>query len=69
MKNTEKTWIGPVVEPVAQASCKEATRDEVAQADQSMGSIEISYDMGLQKRGRAMNSLTGVGHICWLQDR
>ena len=58
----QESEIGPVVEQVAQESCKDAARSEAAQTNQSLGGIEISYDMGWQKRGRAINSLTGVGH-------
>ena len=37
-----------------------ATSSEAPTADSPVG-ITVSYDMGWQKRGRAMNSLTGVG--------
>ena len=54
--------IRPVVEAVAKASCKEAAKEEVQRTDPQSPGISMSYDMGWQKRGRAMNSLTGVGH-------
>lgn len=54
--------IGATVEQVARESCEQATREEVEQTDESAGGITMSYDCGWQKRGKAMNSITGVGH-------
>ena len=54
--------IVPVVEAVAKAACTEAPLKEVADTSPEAKGVTISYDMGWQKRGRAMNSLTGVGH-------
>ena len=53
--------ISPVIEAVAKNSCKAAAEEEVKATPSDTG-ITISYDMGWQKRGRAMNSSTGVGH-------
>ncbi|XP_065194251.1 uncharacterized protein LOC135825567 [Sycon ciliatum] len=52
--------IGTVVERVAKESCDEACAEEVKRT--SSGGIGFGFDCGWQKRGRAMNSLTGVGH-------
>ena len=38
----------------------ESTHEELTTDDRGVG-ITVAYDMGWQKRGRAMNSLTGVG--------
>ena len=54
--------IGPVTEAVAKSSCEQAAQEELDKTDPSEGGITMSYDMGWQKRGRAMNSLTGVAH-------
>ena len=60
--------IGPVIEKVAQESCDTATQDELSATAPSEG-ITMSYDCGWQKRGRAMNSLTGVGHTIGLHTK
>ena len=57
--------IGPVIEKVAQESCDTATQDELSATVPGEG-ITMTYDCGWQKRGRAMNSLTGVGHTIGL---
>ena len=72
LRNREKE-IGQVVEQLAKESCQKAAHAEQLQTGESR--ISMSYDMGWQKQGRAMNSLTGVGHavgsvtgkfiMCW----
>ena len=52
--------IGPVIEQVASESCRAAAEEEAKKSGN--GGLTMSYDCGWQKRGRAMNSLTGVGH-------
>ena len=59
LKNRERE-IGPVIEQLAKESYWNAAGEGKLQTNE--GGITISYDMGWQKRGRAMNSLTSVGH-------
>ena len=59
LRNREKE-LGQVVEQLAKESCQKAAHEEQLQTGES--GTSPSYDMGWQKRGRAMNSLTGVGH-------
>ena len=61
--------IGRSIEAVAQDSCKAAAREEMEATPSVEDGITLSYDMGWQKRGRAMNSLTGVGHAVGLRTR
>ena len=58
--------IGVFVEQVAQKSCAAAAAEEAEKTTNEAG-ITMSFDCGWQKRGRAMNSLTGVGHGMGLQ--
>ena len=58
----QEKQIGAVVEQVAKESCDQALAEEVEKTDDSARGITMSFDCGWQKRGRAMNSLTGVGH-------
>ena len=53
--------IGVFVEQVAQKSCAAAAAEEAEKTTNEAG-ITMSFDCGWQKRGRAMNSLTGVRH-------
>ena len=57
LRNHER-MIGPVVESVAVSSCVQFTM-EVKVLSPAAG-ITMSYDIGWQKRGRAMNSLSGM---------
>jgi len=59
--------IGPVIEAVAKASCQKAAQEELSLTSDAEAGITMSYDMGWQKRGRAMNSLTGVGHAVGIE--
>ena len=69
--------VGPAIEEVAKASCKEAMEVEKEfwrKETEEVVSIEASYDMGWQKRDKGHNGLTGqievlkpeiaVGYIC-----
>ena len=60
--------IGPVIEKVAQDSCDTATQDELSATAPGEG-IAMSYDCVLQKKGRAINSLTGVGYFIGLHTK
>ena len=61
--------VGNAVEHVAQTSCKENMNIEMDNAvlagavpdDSGLIGIQVSYDMGWQKRGKGHNSLTGQG--------
>ena len=57
--------IGPAIEREAKRSCTSALREEssrtLSDCPESRG-LTVGYDMGWQKRGKAHNSLTGVGH-------
>ena len=54
--------VGPALEEVAEASCKEAMEVEKEfwrKETEEVVSIGASYDMGWQKHGKGHNSLTG----------
>ena len=53
--------MGPHLERIAKKSCQDAAKEEIEKSGGGKG-ISMGYDCGWQKRGRAMNSITGVGH-------
>lgn len=61
LRNREKK-IGLVMEAVVKSPSEKAADKELEQTSQYEAGIFMLYDMGWQKRGCAMNSLTGVGH-------
>lgn len=69
--------IGPVIEQVSSVSCEvacaeerlllKAAREASANSDESVEPNTGSYDMGWSKRGKGMNSATGVGAIIGME--
>ena len=54
--------VGPEIESLAKRSCPEALKEEKSKTTEGVA-IAAGYDMGWQKRGKAHNSLSGVGHF------
>ncbi|XP_068724241.1 uncharacterized protein [Montipora capricornis] len=63
--------VGPQIEKLAKESCLESLESErnLRKEESEKENVEIraSYDMGWQKRGKAHNSLTGVGSMVGLK--